>query len=495
MEKQTLKERTANGLLWGVINSGTTQVLNLVIGIFLARVLSPEEYGIIGVLTIFTTIAGDLQNSGFASALINIRQPRKKDYDSVFSFNVYVSLVLYVALFFSAPFIADFFHQDCLTSVSRFVFLGFLLGSFGIAPGAYLTKNMMNREIAIIGLVSLIMSGVIGVLMAVLGFSYWALAFQQVIYILMTTLGRFYYAKGWHPGFTLDFGPIKAMWRFSVKILVTTIFNDLSTNILTVIFGRLFPLRSVGNYTQAFKWNTMANSLVSNAISQIAQPVFVESAYSESGGNVKDRELQVFRKMFRFTCFVSMPLMFGLSLVSDEFIMITIGYNWKDCVPLLRIFCISGAFMPLYINYRHLAMSLGRSDIYMWLNIGQIVALIVLVFFCHAYGIYIMVCAYTVLTISWLLPWHLWSGSLIQYGFVDMLKDMLPFALASSIVMAVTYSITSLFENIYLLIFLRIILAALLYYAVMNVARVQILKECEQFLLKRIKKQTKHSGE
>ena len=153
MEKQTLKERTANGLLWGVINSGTTQVLNLVIGIFLARVLSPEEYGIIGVLTIFTTIAGDLQNSGFASALINIRQPRKKDYDSVFSFNVYVSLVLYVALFFSAPFIADFFHQDCLTSVSRFVFLGFLLGSFGIAPGAYLTKNMMNREIAIIGLV------------------------------------------------------------------------------------------------------------------------------------------------------------------------------------------------------------------------------------------------------------------------------------------------------------------------------------------------------
>ena len=98
------------------------------------------------------------------------------------------------------------------------------------------------------------------------------------------------------------------MWHFSVKILVTTIFNDLSTNILTVIFGRLFPLRSVGNYTQAFKWNTMANSLVSNAISQIAQPVFVESAYSESGGNVKDRELQVFRKMFRFTCFVSICL-------------------------------------------------------------------------------------------------------------------------------------------------------------------------------------------
>ncbi|MBO6234815.1 MAG: oligosaccharide flippase family protein, partial [Prevotella sp.] len=169
MSQTSLKERTAKGLFWGAMNSGTTQVLNLVIGIFLARLLSPADYGIVGVLTIFTAIAGDLQSAGFTQALVNIRRPEDRHYNSVFSFNVVMSVIMYALLFFCAPLIASFFHQPCLVSVSRVVFLSFLISSLGIAHGGFMTKNMMNKEIAIIGALALIVSGSVGITLALLG--------------------------------------------------------------------------------------------------------------------------------------------------------------------------------------------------------------------------------------------------------------------------------------------------------------------------------------
>lgn len=164
------------------MNSGSTQVLNILFGIFLARLLSPADYGIIGILTIFTLIAGNLQSSGFTQALVNLKHPTDRDYNSVFWFNVLVSFALYVVLFFSAPLIAAFFHQPCLVWLSRFVFLAFFISSFGIVQNAYMTKNMMNKEIAIVSFVALISSNVVGVCLAFSGMAYWSLAWQQVIF-------------------------------------------------------------------------------------------------------------------------------------------------------------------------------------------------------------------------------------------------------------------------------------------------------------------------
>jgi len=162
-----LKEKTAKGLLWGALNSGSTQLLNLIFGIFLGRLITPAEYGIVGVLSIFTLIAGNLQSSGFTQALVNLKAPRNEDYTAVFWFNTLTSFVLYALLFLSAPLIARFFYQPCLVEVSRFVFLSFVISSFGIAHGAYMTKNMMTREIAIIGAIALVCSGSIAISVAV----------------------------------------------------------------------------------------------------------------------------------------------------------------------------------------------------------------------------------------------------------------------------------------------------------------------------------------
>lgn len=474
---ESLKQKTAKGLFWGALNSGTTQILNLIIGIILARHLTKADYGIIGILTIFIAIASDLQSAGFTQGLINIKRPTARDYNSVFSFNVCMSVLMYSVLFFSAPFIAEYFHQPCLVSVSRVVFLTFFISSLGIAHGGYMAKNMMNRELAIIGALALILSGAVGITLALLDFAYWSLAWQQVTYMIVVNIGRYYYVRDWRPRLSLDFGPVRLMAPFALKILVTKILNTLSANILTPIFARWFTIHQVGSYTQAFKWNTMAYSLVANTVGQIAQPVLVETDRSEA-----------FRKMLRFTCFISMPLMFGFALVGREFILITIKEEWLECVPLLQVLCISGAFMPIHTMYQNLAISHGRSDIYMWLNIGQILLQIAVVFACSDYGMFVMVSAYSAMMILWLLPWHLFTGRLIGYSWCDVFKDVAPFTLTAIVTMAITYYATRAITNIYFLLIVRCILATAIYYAVMKLCKVQILAECENFVLKRFRK-------
>lgn len=483
---ESLKQKTAKGLFWGAMNSGSTQILNLIFGIVLGRMLSPEIYSVVAILTIFVAIAGDLQSSGFTQALVNIKRPTDRDYNSVFSFNVVMSVLMYSILFLCAPLIADFYDRPYLTEVSRILFLTFLISSLGIAHGGYMMKNMMNKEMAIIGFVSLIVSGATGITLAFLGKSYWALVWQQIAYISVNLIGKFYFVKDWRPHLSLDFGPVKRMAPFAMNILVTKIVNTISNNILTNIFGKLFPDSLVGNYSQAYKWDTMANSLVGNTVGQIAQAVLVEASPSDSSeGN---RELQVFRKMLRFTCFLSMPLMLGFALVANEFILITIGDKWAGCVPLLQVLCISGAFVPLYTMYQNLAMSQGRSDIFMWLNIGQIVLQILIVMLFYRFSMLIMVCAYSVFMILWLIPWHHFTGRLIRYRWTDAFKDIAPFALSAAFAMAVTYWATNMISNLYILIAIRFVLAAAIYYGIMKMAKVQILKECEQFIFKKLKK-------
>ena len=272
IDSQNLKEKTAQGLFWAFLSSGGIQLLNLIIGIFLARLLSPGEYGIVGMLAIFTLLANNLQESGFGVALVNIKDIKHNDYNSVFWFNVGTSILLYLILFFCAPLIAKFFHQPCLVPLSRFVFLGFIIASLCISPNAMLVRALKMKEKAITSLMALVISGTVGVIMAFKGFSYWSLATQQVLYNVVICFGRYYFTR-WCPTFKVDFTPVKQMFTFSYKVLITAVLTTINNNMLTVIFGRLFPAQAVGNFTQANKWNTMANQLVTNTVAQVAQPV------------------------------------------------------------------------------------------------------------------------------------------------------------------------------------------------------------------------------
>ncbi len=473
-----LKEKTAKGLLWGALNSGSTQLLNLIFGIFLGRLITPAEYGIVGVLSIFTLIAGNLQSSGFTQALVNLKAPRNEDYTAVFWFNTLTSFVLYALLFLSAPLIARFFHQPCLVEVSRFVFLSFVISSFGIAHNAYMTKNMMNRELAIIGAIALLCSGGVATFLAFYGFSYWSLAWQQIIYITVLNIGRYYYTP-WRPSWHFTFEPVRKMFGFSVKILITNIINTLSNNILTLLFGRLYPIKAVGDYSQAYKWNTMASAFVANAVGQVAQPVLA-SVKEEQG-----RSVRVFRKMLRFTAFLSFPAMFGLAIISNEFILLTIGKRWIDAVPLLQMLCIGGAFVPFYTLYQNVAISNGRSDIYMFCNIAQIVLQLVIIGFFYHLGINTMVMVYTLFTIAWLFVWQWTARRIIGLRFWEVTKDVMPTLCIALLVMATTYFVTLSLHHLLLLLICRILIAALLYAVIMKLLHVEMMDELLLFIKKR----------
>lgn len=476
---ENLKDKTAKGLMWGAINNGTMQVLNLLIGIIILRQITPEDTGLVGLLAIFTAIAGNLQSSGFSTALINEKQPTAQQYNSVFWFNILMGGLLYVILFCSAPLIAWFFHQPRLINLSRFIFLSFFISSFGISTNAYMVKNMMNREITIVNLTALVISGSVAILMAINDMAYWSLAWQQVVNSTILIIGRFYYVK-WKPSINFTFDYIRQTFSFSMKILVTMIVNTVNQNMLTVIFGRLFrDARVVGNFFQAYKWDSMAFQTVGGMVGQVAQPVLV------SVRDEKDREQQVFRKMLRFTSFLSFPALFGLALIAREFILCTIGWKWIECVPLLQILCISGAFMPVYTLYQNLIISHGRSDINMWLNIGQIALQLGVILAFYQQGITTMVMAYTTFNILWLLMWMIFAKRIIGLRIVDTAKDMLPFVLCGGVVMLITYYSTRMIANIYLLLAVRVVIAAALYYGVMRLLNVVILRECLQYIFKK----------
>jgi len=480
-----LKEKTAKGLFWGALNNGTIQVLNVLIGIMLGRKLSPEEWAPIGMIAIFSAIAGNLQSSGFSTAIINMKSPTSNDYNAVFWFNTLVSALVYLVLFACAPWIAWFFEQPCLTDLSRFIFLAFFISSFGISTNAYMMKNMMQREMTIVGITALIISGLTAITLAFLGYSYWSLAWQQVINAFVLVVGRWYCVK-WRPCFKVDFTPIRQTFRFSMNILITMIINTMNNHILTFVFGKLFTRtpQVVGNFFQAFKWDTMAYQTVGGTIEQVAQPVLVNLRDDED----ESREVRVFRKMMRFTAFLAFPAMFGLSLVSEEFILATIGPKWIDCVPLLRVLCIGGAFMPFYSLYKNLIISQGRADLNMWLNISQIVLQFILIFATYQQGILMVVYAYSILNVVWLLAWQFFAHRLIGLQLVHVLKDTLSFALISGAVMLVSYVATTQITNVYLLLALRIVMATILYVGVMKLLRVKIMDECIKFLSKKMSK-------
>lgn len=478
MAEQSLKEKTARGLFWGGLSNGVQQLLNLFFGIFLARILNAEDYGMVGMLSIFSLIAGSLQESGFTAALANKKEISHKDYNAVFWFSTGLSACLYLVLFFCAPLIARFYHTPELTALARYSFLGFFVASLGIAHSAYLFRNLMVKQKAIAVTIGLIASGSVGVTMAFMGFAYWGIATQSIVYV--GTINICYWCfSPWRPTLSFDLKPLKGMISFSSKLLATNIFNHINNNILTVILGKFYSEQEVGYFTQANKWNYMGYSLVSGMVNSVAQPVL--SSLSDD----RERQQRVFRKMLRFTAFVSFPAMLGLSLIAPELITISITDKWSSSASILQLLCVGGAFIPITNLYSNLVISKGKSNIYMWnticLGIIQVVSMLLL----YPYGIHTMITVYVAINICWLLVWHYFVWREIQLNLFSALKDILPFALIATGVMVATYYITIGFTNLYLLFAGKIIIAGLLYIAILWLSGSVTFKESLHYIIKK----------
>ncbi|WP_303140868.1 lipopolysaccharide biosynthesis protein [uncultured Parabacteroides sp.] len=475
MAEQTLKEKTAKGLFWGGMSNGVQQVLNLVFGLVLARILNASDYGMVGMLAIFSAIASTIQESGFTAALTNQKEIRHEDYNAVFWFSTLTGVLFYLILFFCAPLIAAFYGKPELIGLSRVVFLGFLFGGFGIASNAYLFKTLMVKERAKIDIVSLISSGTIGVILALNGWTYYGLAIQTTTYIGIGSLLKFLYVS-WKPTFRMNLQPLKSMFSFSSKLILTNFFTQISYNVFSVVLGKFYNPQQLGFYSQGQKWMGMGNQLISGMINNVAQPILVQI------GDDKIRQRNVFRKMVRFGAFVSFPAMLGLAFVAKEFIYILLGEKWLSSVPFLQLFCIWGAIGYLWLLYTNLLISHGKSDIYLYgmILISLLQLLIVITMF--SLGIYPMVIGYIGAYYVGLLYWHYFANKLLSVNLFDIAKDVFPYIGAVLVSFLMAYLLTLYVDNMYVAFLLKALIVAIVYCSIMWYGNSIVFKEVLNYL-------------
>ena len=270
--------------------------------------------------------------------------------------------------------------------------------------------------------------------------------------------------------------------------MLSAIFTQLNNNVMNLLLGHYYGKMNTGHYNQAYQWSSKGYLLVQNMLKQVDQTVLV-GLHDE-----RERQLQVLRKMMRFTAFIAFPLLFALAMVSHEFIVLAIGEKWAFSASLLPYLCLCGAFMPLSTLLTDAVISHQRSDIYLWSTVALGVLQIVLMVSLWRQGIYVMVIAYTLLNIGWMFVWHVFVRRLMGYRLLAFLKDIVPFALAAAGVMVVTYFLTEFivyslefiddYLKLWVLLISRVIIATILYYAVMRLAGAVILKECLAFIKK-----------
>ena len=527
----SLKQRTAQGLIWGGFSNGVVQLLGALFGLWLINILDPEDYGKMAALVIFSNIASVLQESGFTAALANKREPTHEEYNAVFWFNVIVGLVLYVLLFFAAPLIADFYNKPVLCPLGRFAFLGFVFSCFGTAQRAYLFGHLMVKQTSIMQMASITISGIVGVCLAYAGFAYWGLAAQSLVYVASVTTFAWAFSP-WRPSLPKDpppalpvregavtfannkdcnsehsapsltgragggsalFATLRPAWQmfgFSSKLLINSLAFQLNNNAFGVLLNRFYPGGHIaGIYSNARKWDDMAIATIGGMVQGVAQPVLRESSRpapdpSHVGGG---GSAAVFRKLLRFTCFVSFPCLLGLALIAEDFIVLLAGEKWHDSALLLSMLCVYGAFSPVVTLYSNLVISRGRSTINMVIGLlncafvwGGIIAL-------HAlgYGLHEMVTFYVVLNIGWLFVWQACARRLIGLRWWHALKDIAPFFVFALAVMAVAYFATQSLPISWLRMCLRIVIAVVLYVGSLWIARAQILRESIAYIFKK----------
>ena len=478
MNETSLKEKTAKGLFWGGFSNGMQQLLNLVFGIVLARLLDVSDYGMVGMLTIFSAIAAALQEGGFISALTNRKEVSHKDYNAVFWFSSLCGVTLYVLLFFAAPLIADFYETPELTPLSRLSFLGFVISSLSIAPRAYLFRNLKIKETTIISISSLCVSGITGIILAANGFAYWGIALQSISFVTVVTILNFHFSR-WRPKLQFDFTPIKEMIGFGSKMIVTNIFMIINNNLFSVLLGRFYSEREVGNFTQANKWNGMGHTTITGMINGIAQPVLTRVA------DDKARQLAVFRKLLRFTAFISFPAMFGLSLVAKELILIAITEKWIASAYIMQILCVWGAFIPVINLFANLIISRGHSSVYMWSTIGLSMMQLTAVCAMYPYGLEWMLRVFAGINIAWLFVWFGFVKREIDLKLGDMLKDISPYLLLSAALVTAAHYITRPIGNLYLSMITKVTFVAGLYALALWKLQSVIFRESIEFLLKK----------
>lgn len=478
---KNLKEQTVSALSWSFMEKGGQQIFQFAFTIVLARLLSPNELGLLGALAIFVAVANILQESGFSSALIRKRDVSEKDYSTIFYFNISISVVCYIVLFLSAPYIASFYEQPILTDLSRFLFLSFVFNGFSVIQYVHLIRRMDFRKNTHISLISTLISGGVAVLMAYYGYGVWGLASQQVLQSLFRSVFLWISIK-WIPSRSFSFKCLKSMTGYSSKLLLNSLFNQIAANVSSIVIGKKFSMSDLGNYNQATKLGNLPQGMIASSLQSVAFPLL-----SKLGDNI-DAKRRVFRKIVRVVCFICFPIAIFTIISAESIILVAFNEKWIGVVPILRLLVIGSSVLPLFYLLSSLLQSVGKSGMLLSVELFRNILTLLVIIYTVRFGVNGVVLGTScVAVISFFMAYYI-AGKCIGYSMWQLLKDIVPYGLVSGLAFSPTYFFKAFIDSDLVLLVSQLTFGGCLYLAILKLLGSKVLDEMLEIARKKTKR-------
>lgn len=456
MQKDSLKTKTKRGLAWSMVERFATQGVQFLFGIILARLLSPDDYGIIAMPLVFLAIAQCIIDSGFSTALIRKPELTEDDLSTAFYFNIGIGILCYAVLFFSSPLIADFYHTPILSSLLKVTALAVLFNPLCAVQQAILTRKIDFKTQAIVSFSGAVVSGIVGLYMAYNGFGVWSLVFQQVGGYVMRTILLWILGK-WKPKRKWSWESFHYLWGFGSKMLGSGLLDTIYNNIYPIVIGKYFSAQDLGNYTRAQQFSSLPSSNVTGVLQRVTFPVL------SSIQNEDERLARNYRKILKLSAFLIFPLMLLLSAIADPLVRVLLTDKWEGCIILLQILCFSLMWYPIHAINLNLLTVKGRSDLFFRLEVIKKVIGVCIMCIAIPHGILWMVSGSVVSSMITLLVNTYYTGKLINVGFVKQMGDLLPiFGLSVAMWIAV-YGSLLLMSNLCIQLIISIFIGVIFY--------------------------------
>jgi O-antigen/teichoic acid export membrane protein len=477
MTKSSLKAKTTKGMIWSAIDKFAAKAGQFVIGIVLARLLMPEDFGLIGMLSIFIAISQSFIDSGMGSGLIQKKNRTDTDFSTVFLFNLTVSVVFYLVLFFTAPLIAGFYEMPQLVLLTRVLSINIIISSLAIVQRSKLTINIDFKTIAKVNVASIFAGGTVAMVLAYIGWGVWALVVQRLVSSLVST-GMFWLLSKWQ--FTILFSrqSFKELFGYGSKLLLAGLYAQTMHEIYNITIGKAYSASELGYYTRARAFAEMTAGTITAILHQVTFPVLA------SLQDDKERMVSVYSRLIRMSAFFVIPAMTLLSLLSEPLVRLLLTDKWIPVIVLLQWMSFARIFYPISVINMNILNAVGRSDLFLKVDLSKFPIAISALIITIPLGVKAIVIGHVVTSfIAFFINAYL-PGKMFGYGPIKQLKDMLPVFIATGIMATLVIAVNSLIDDLWIKLIAGGFLGLLSYIFVSNLFKSEELKEVKTLLLK-----------
>lgn len=445
-----------SNFIWRFAERCGAQLVTFIVSIVLARILTPSDYGTIALVTVFTTILQVFIDSGLSTALIQKKDADDLDFSSVFYFNFVICIILYLIMFVSAPFIADFYKDSSLVSIVRVISLTLVISGVKGVQQSYVSRHMLFKRFFFSTLGGTIFSAVLGIIMAYAGFGVWAIVFQQLSNNAIDTLILWITVK-WRPIKKFSWIRLKHLLSFGWKMLASSLLDTVYNNLRNMIIGKLYTSADLAFYNQGDKFPKLIVTNINTSIDSVLLPTMS----NEQDNHVRVKDMT--RRAIKISTYIMAPLMIGLAFCARPIVQLVLTDKWLPCVPYLQIFCVSYLFWPIHTANLNAIKAMGRSDLFLKIEIiKKFIGMILLII---TMNISVMAMAYSLL-ISGLISQIInsWPNRyLLKYSYIDQIKDILPNIVMALIMGGFVYFISYLNLPILVSLVVQILSGGIIY--------------------------------